>query len=616
MRSIGSSGMAGAARQAHANLVASQGRQWTVTLSRSSFTTSAKRFDEDRSSKDDSQDPSASSSAPASSSPSSSISSTPSKPTYQPPSLHRGAWPFDSSDSSASSDSQNSPADDNPYADLLSGDNPFPTVDSPNRSSVSWLSHKLDSLASPSAAPSSDASRNRRSTRPQAAWDGGKQRRGPGSGSSGKNLVPRSVLFADSNAMTPEELRVRSSHRRKRYDRTPLTQQEANAFMSLLNQALSGSPSESGAASASSSPSSSSLLDSSSDSLRRDQNDPNAEEEKPFGAYTSFISNPRTEQGGRNLLQAFANRNRLARFEESRRAREKRFVREGLAAQISHAELEAGIDEARECISMCENLAEVVEFARKDVWGLLPSRPATATASSNTTTKVQQSEEVTQSSQTEEQAVDSTAEQSAAAVPAEEKPPGPRFGRQTPFYAPVLHLLFVTIRDRYRSPWVALTIPKVTKNLGVESYVLGMTSNLTNEVIKTQWDFLGDLTGVLSTLQQARDIGILSSSSAFSSTGRGGRDGPSDADVSTSTTLGSAGEDTIRGTVDRIINEVRKHVLEQNTRASAGVFGGSSSTTSTDWYSQALLSQTHQASKLAGYTPRPRPSSYSSRDRR
>ncbi|KAI3481845.1 hypothetical protein L1887_55494 [Cichorium endivia] len=272
----------------------------------------------------------------------------------------------------------------------------------------SWLTEQLDSLSS-SSRTSRVIGRSARLNPNQKISES--ERR--------KHLVPRSVLFADGEAARhSDDLRPRkaSNSPRKRLDRTPLTKQEANAFMSLLNQALAGTSTVSSAASM--------------------QGDP-AEDSSalPFGSYTSLISNPKTQTGSKALLQAFAKRNRIQRFEAGQGAASQKVRKGGSGGSDRSASARGGhrrgarthrhVRKSRRAARLCQARAE--SDARK---------PKTA---------------------------------------------GPKYGKDTPYYSSVLQLLFVAIRDRYRAPHVALSLPRVTRSLGIESYVLGVTGLLYNE---------------------------------------------------------------------------------------------------------------------------------------
>ncbi|ETS62013.1 hypothetical protein PaG_03567 [Moesziomyces aphidis] len=512
---------------------------------------------------------------------------------YKPPSRATGTWPFESNAETSESNTQVSASEasspkSNPYAGLFDGSDPFPKVGSSSSSSGgssstdstqdgaalpktgSWLTEQLDSLSSSSR--TSRVIGRSAQLNPNQKMSESERR---------KHLVPRSVLFADGEAARQsDELRPRkpSNSPRKRLDRTPLTKQEANAFMSLLNQALAGT----------SSPSSSSSSAAAAASMPGDA----AEDSSalPFGSYTSLISNPKTQTGSKALLQAFAKRNRLQRFEAAKAQRARRFAREGLAAQIDPLLLEAGIDEAREHIAMCENLAELLDFAKREVWGIRPNTPSPSAQEGASTS-------------------DATAE-AVESDPSTAKMAGPKYGKDTPYYSSVLQLLFVAIRDRYRAPHVALSLPRVTRSLGIESYVLGVTGLLYNEVLKTQWDWLGDLQGVVKTLRQARETGILSAPLKHASIPPG----------SSRPLYATTEDETIRETVDRIANEVRKFVLDQQMAAHPAlrrgnmyggalddVLGGAAHNAhmpktelTEDWSHTWLLANADEASALAG----------------
>ncbi|KAF6767537.1 hypothetical protein PSEUBRA_005620 [Kalmanozyma brasiliensis GHG001] len=524
-----------------ANSVASSSTGTTAYASRRNLSASVPRHDDEKPDRPGSDEPSSSSTSD--SQPSSSNQASGSS-TYKP-SSRAGAWPFEHASSSSSdptsskqdASSSSSSSTFNPYKGLFDGSDPFPTVTVPNLSSApaasptaptqaSWLSDQLDSLTTSPRTP-----------RPNARSDDRK-----------KHPIPRSVLFADSDrARQSEDFRPRKpAAPRKRFDRTPLTQQEANAFMSLLNQALAGT----------STPTSSPL--------------PTAgeREETPFGSYTSLISNPKTQSGSKALLQAFATRNRLKRFEEAREQRARRFMREGLAGSMDPLVLEAGIDEAREAIAACENLVDLLDWAKREVWGIHPTPTSAEVDLAN------------------------TLETSATSTEGKREV---KYGKETPFYPSVLQLLFLTIRDRYRAPHVALTIPRTTRALGIESYVLGVTGSLYNEVLKTQWDWLGDLPGVVSTLRQARETGILSAPLKHPIAPEKGAGG-----------LATSEDESIRETVDRIANEVRKYVLDQKNEedvfgegsveaGKGGKMGGVKG-----WSEKWLLTQAEEATGLAG----------------
>lgn len=234
--------------------------------------------------------------------------------------------------------------------------------------------------------------------------------------------------------------------------------------------------------------------------------------------------------------------------------------------------MEAGVDEAREQMAMCENLAELVKWAKREVWGI-----------------------GTNSGEGEEGFRDILEEKTEG-----KEGRGPKYGKDTPFYPSVLHLLFLTIRDRYRAPHVALSVPRTTRALGIESYVLGVTGSLYNELLKTQWDWLGDLPGVVSTLRQARETGILSAPVRHTA-----RNDEEKAKENGGLLAGSEDE-SIRETVDRIANEVRKYVLDSHPQQEVDVLMGQPTAAEgrkegvEDWSEKWLLEKAEEATALAG----------------
>ncbi|WFD22694.1 hypothetical protein MEQU1_001369 [Malassezia equina] len=83
------------------------------------------------------------------------------------------------------------------------------------------------------------------------------------------------------------------------------------------------------------------------------------------------------------------------------------------------------------------------------------------------------------------------------------------YGPHTPFYAPALHMLLLTLRDRFLAPHTALAVLPAVKQRGAHSFVLGCTASLLAEVIRTQWVCLRDAHAVLNTAREARASGIL-----------------------------------------------------------------------------------------------------------
>ena len=139
--------------------------------------------------------------------------------------------------------------------------------------------------------------------------------------------------------------------------------------------------------------------------------------------------------------------------------------REGLAAQLSTEELDRGVDQIWAALQSQTSAAEAWAWAEQHVWG---------------TQKDTGSDEAR-----------------------------PMYGTQTAFYAPALHMLLLTLRDRFHAPHTALAVLSHTHAMGPHSSVLGCTSSLYAEVIRTYWLCLQDAPGVLQTVREARSSGIL-----------------------------------------------------------------------------------------------------------
>lgn len=158
-------------------------------------------------------------------------------------------------------------------------------------------------------------------------------------------------------------------------------------------------------------------------------------------------------------LDAFAQRNALrpkkltargggvgTRFEASL---------EGFAAQLPVEELDRGADQIWEALQTRDSIVETWQWAEEHVWA-----------------------------------------QEAA------------YGTHTAFFAPALHMLLLTLRDKFRAPHTALAVMERTRKKGAHAYVLGCTSSLFAEIVRTQWLCLGDAQGVLATAREARSAGI------------------------------------------------------------------------------------------------------------
>lgn len=75
-------------------------------------------------------------------------------------------------------------------------------------------------------------------------------------------------------------------------------------------------------------------------------------------------------------------------------------------------------------------------------------------------------------------------------------------------YPELLHHLFVNLRDSHRSPHLALKVFNLASS-NAHSYILGCTSRLYLEVLKTRWvEGQGDLEGVLSGFEEMQSGGV------------------------------------------------------------------------------------------------------------
>lgn len=120
----------------------------------------------------------------------------------------------------------------------------------------------------------------------------------------------------------------------------------------------------------------------------------------------------------------------------------------------------------------------------------------------------------------------------------------PAYGPSTAYFAPALHMLLLTLRDRFHRPHMALAIAPHTREFGPLAYVVGCTSALYAEIVRTQWLCLRDLHAVLATVREARQGGVLAG------TGHG-------EDV----------HGMLRAQIERVRAEARHDVLQQELHA-------------------------------------------------
>lgn len=181
-------------------------------------------------------------------------------------------------------------------------------------------------------------------------------------------------------------------------------------------------------------------------------------------------------------------------------------LREGIAAQVQPEEMDLGMDRIWEELQAQPDAPAAWRWAQEHIWG--------------------------------------THAHDAADSAAETRP---AYGMDTPFYAPALHLLLLTLRDRLHAPHMALAVHETTRNAGLHSYVLGCTAALYAEVVRTQWLCLRDAYAVLATVREARAAGILSA------TRSAGRE-----------------DEPLRVQIERVRNELRHSVINEARSVSHG----------------------------------------------
>ncbi|WFC99103.1 hypothetical protein MYAM1_001841 [Malassezia yamatoensis] len=156
------------------------------------------------------------------------------------------------------------------------------------------------------------------------------------------------------------------------------------------------------------------------------------------------------------------------------------------------------------------------------------------------------------------------------------------YGPNTPYFAPALHMLLVTLRDRMRMPHAALAVVPQTRALGPTPYVLGCTAALYAEVVRTQWLCLRDIYAVLATVQEARHAGVLANVE----------------EGELSRVVYSKREDApLREQIERVRNEARKHVMRKRQDQHAEVDTLSDA-------DQDVLRVVDELRQIAGHTAR------------
>ncbi|PKI84432.1 hypothetical protein MVES_001810 [Malassezia vespertilionis] len=212
-----------------------------------------------------------------------------------------------------------------------------------------------------------------------------------------------------------------------------------------------------------------------------------------FALLETEMGNDMTQAPPPEPLHAFAEHNKLHRSKLTTRGGGvgTRFeaAKEGLAASLSPESMELGVDEVWVGLQSQPTLGDVWRWAVEHVWGT-----------------------------------------NAA------------YGVRTAFFAPALHMLLLTLRDKFHAPHAALSVTSTTRALGPEAYVLGCTASLYAEAARTAWLCLRDPYKVLAIAREARQTGVLS--------------GALDAHTRT--------EDAVlRDYLERVRNELRTHALQR-----------------------------------------------------
>jgi hypothetical protein len=242
---------------------------------------------------------------------------------------------------------------------------------------------------------------------------------------------------------------------------------------------------------------------------------------------------------------------------------------EGIVVEsINQEELERMIDQAREEIVACQSVADTWQWAAKNVWDSdheeqLENDMFRLAAAEEAQEQGNSQEEGNVVGEEKDDSIAAEEEEAPDSLRSVQEVKGARFGIKTPYYAPVLNILLGQLRERFKSPQSALSILRVTKNLGPDSFVLGCTPQLYAQALRTRWQILRDLQGARDTLQEARDTGILGVRSllteAWDNRASSRRSGPENE------------EDVVRGIVNNVIRaEVRQHVVEGMSRLPAG----------------------------------------------
>lgn len=184
-------------------------------------------------------------------------------------------------------------------------------------------------------------------------------------------------------------------------------------------------------------------------------------------------------------------------------------------AEMNEPDLASAVDRAEQSMNLCSDEAELWAWAARDVFGFDQDEYSRRVRSAKL------SREAAAARRVRGPKARQIEEEKAAATPPKKDPDArvdsantmttkrAPYGISTPLYAPVLHRLFLQLRNRFNSPHSALSLLNVVRGLGPQSLVLGYTPELLAEAASTRWEAMRDLGGACDTLRDAKAVGTL-----------------------------------------------------------------------------------------------------------
>lgn len=179
---------------------------------------------------------------------------------------------------------------------------------------------------------------------------------------------------------------------------------------------------------------------------------------------------------------------------------------------VSREDLEVAVDKAMQGMLLCERETDLWEWASKEIWGFdeakFRRRLQRLKHQEQVAAKRAMMKAASQGGsglpELDPDGATHASEGATAVVSLEQAPYGPT----TPYYAAVIHRLFMQFRDRFQAPNSALTVLHVVRSLGPNSFVLGGTPELYSIAIRTRWEWLKDLHGAFEVFREARNAGL------------------------------------------------------------------------------------------------------------